>query len=349
VQRLCDVHVAVFQDGLAGEAPEMTPGHPVHTFKYENFAANEVMGLLDEALAALPDAAAWERARIHAGQLAEIDKIYLRKENLLFPLLERHGVTGPSAVMGTTHDQIRAQLKTFRAALEAGAAAAAKAQWGPLAAAIRAMFTKEEQILYPTALKLLSEGEWAAIRDGSAEIGYCLVRPGHGWQPTEVAAPLAPATGAGYAAGGTAGGMAALSTAGELALDTGALTAEQINLLLTHLPVDVTFIDEHDTVRYFSQGPERIFVRTAAIIGRKVQNCHAPQSVAIVNRLLDDLKSGARDSAEFWIQMGGKFVYIRYFAVRSAAGRYRGCLEVTQEISGIRALEGERRLLDETR
>jgi DUF438 domain-containing protein len=332
VQRLCDVHVAIFGEGLEGEAaPEMTPGHPVHTFKYENFAANEAISLVAAALGELPASAAWERAWVHAAQLAEIDKIYLRKENLLFPILERHGVSGPSAVMWATHDQIRAGLKAFRAALEAGDAAAARAQWEPLAGAIRAMFTKEEQILYPTALKVLSEAEWVAIRDGSDEIGYCLIRPGNQWQPTAVPAIAQPT---------------AAVAAGELTLDTGVLTAEQVNLLLTHLPVDVTFIDEHDTVRYFSQGPDRIFVRTAAIIGRKVQNCHPPQSVAIVNRLLEELKSGARDSAEFWIQMGAKFVYIRYLAVRDGQGRYRGTLEMTQEISGLRALEGERHLLD---
>ena len=335
VQRLCDVHVSVFEEGLdGGTAAEMIPGHPVHTFKYENFAANEVIGLVAEALAQLPDPAAWERARAHAAQLVEIDKVYLRKENLLFPMLERHGVTGPSAVMWATHDQIRVALKAFRGALTAGDVDAARAGWEPLAAAIRAMFTKEEQILYPTALEMLSEAEWAAIRDGSDEIGYCLIRPGDRWQPQAAPAVSSPA--------GTA---AAPATAGELALDTGALTAEQVNLLLTHLPVDVTFIDEHDTVRYFSQGPERVFVRTAAVIGRKVQNCHPPQSVDVVNRLLYDLKSGARDGAEFWIQMGEKFVYIRYLAVRDGEGRYRGTLEVTQEISALRALEGERRLL----
>jgi uncharacterized protein len=130
-------------------------------------------------------------------------------------------------------------------------------------------------------------------------------------------------------------------------LDTGILTLQQINLMLRNLPVDITFVDEHDKVRYFSQSRERIFERTEAIIGRAVQNCHPPQSVHRVERILNDFRSGKRDAAEFWIQMGPKFVHIRYFAMRDTAGNYRGTIEVTQDLAPLRALEGERRLLDD--
>jgi hypothetical protein len=132
-----------------------------------------------------------------------------------------------------------------------------------------------------------------------------------------------------------------------LSLDTGELTLKQINLLLTHLPVDVTFVDENDEVRYFSQGQDRIFDRSPAIIGRAVTKCHPPQSVHRVQIILDDFHSGKRDVAEFWIQAGEAFVHIRYFALRDGEGAYQGCIEVTQEISHIRALEGEKRLLDD--
>jgi DUF438 domain-containing protein len=134
---------------------------------------------------------------------------------------------------------------------------------------------------------------------------------------------------------------------GLIPLSTGALTREQINLMLTHLPVDVTFVDEHDRVRYFSQGRERIFDRSAAIIGREVTKCHPPQSVHKVQVILDDFRSGKRDVAEFWIQMGGAFVHIRYYALRDAQGTYKGCIEVSQDVAHIRALEGEKRLLDD--
>jgi DUF438 domain-containing protein len=130
------------------------------------------------------------------------------------------------------------------------------------------------------------------------------------------------------------------------ALDTGTLGAEQLNLLLTHLPLDVSFVDENDEVRYYSATPERIFPRSPGVIGRKVQNCHPPKSVGTVERILAAFKAGRKDHADFWIQMRGRFLHIRYFAVRDAQGAYRGCLEVSQDVTEIRALEGERRLLD---
>ncbi|MBN1400083.1 MAG: DUF438 domain-containing protein [Anaerolineae bacterium] len=335
VKALCDVHVAVFQESLDQErAPEMTPGHPVHTFKAENFALGELLKLMEEAVAELPSASALERLRRFAEQMAQVERIYSRKENLLFPILERHGVTGPSSVMWGTHDDIRAQVKIFQEALRHSPKSAAEL-FTPLAEAIRSMFYKEEHILYPTALKMLSEAEWAEIRDGSDEIGYCLIRPGNQWQPA-VEPAQAPRE------------EAPLFEGGMLPLDTGGLTREQVNLMLTHLPIDVTFVDEQDTVRYFSQSRhERIFTRTPAIIGRKVQNCHPPASVHVVNRLLDEFRSGQRDVAEFWIQMAGQFIHIRYFALRDEEGRYRGTIEVSQDLSPLRALEGERRLLDE--
>lgn len=132
-----------------------------------------------------------------------------------------------------------------------------------------------------------------------------------------------------------------------ISLATGALTREQINLMLTHLPVDVTYVDEHDRVRYFSQGRERIFDRSPAIIGREVTKCHPPQSVHRVTIILDDFRSGKRDVAEFWLQMGDQFIHIRYFALRDAEGNYKGCIEVSQNVTHIRELEGEQRLLDD--
>jgi PAS domain S-box-containing protein len=130
-------------------------------------------------------------------------------------------------------------------------------------------------------------------------------------------------------------------------LSTGDLTLSQINLMLKTLPVDITFVDENDTVRYFSETPERIFKRTPAIIGRKVQNCHPPASVDKVVRIVEDFRAGKRDTAEFWIQMGGKFIHIQYYAMRDEAGNYRGTLEVSQDLTELRKLEGERRLLEE--
>jgi DUF438 domain-containing protein len=136
------------------------------------------------------------------------------------------------------------------------------------------------------------------------------------------------------------------AAAGLLNLTTGALSLEMVDLLLRHLPLDLSFVDENDVVRYYSESKERIFPRTPASIGRTVQNCHPPKSVDTVNRILASFKAGDKDVAEFWIPMGPRSIHIRYFAVRDNAGQYRGCLEVTQDIGAIRALDGERRLLD---
>jgi hypothetical protein len=133
---------------------------------------------------------------------------------------------------------------------------------------------------------------------------------------------------------------------GLLSLDTRSINAEQLNLILTHLPIDITFIDENDVVRYYSAGKERIFPRSREVIGRKVQNCHPPKSVHVVNRILEEFKVGKRDVAEFWINQQGKSVHIRYFAVRDRQRRYVGTLEATQDITSIKTLQGERRLLD---
>ena len=237
--------------------------------------------------------------------------------------------------MWATQDDVRVSIKAFLRLLEEDVDQA-KEHLPPLAEAIRSMFYKEEHILLPTALRMLTEAEWVEIRDQSPEIGFCLIRPGDQWQPMVVVAEASQEA-------------AQISAQGVLPLETGGLTLAQVNLLLTHLPIDVTFVDEADTVRYFSQGREaRIFVRTPAIIGRKVQNCHPPASVQVVEHILDEFKAGERDAAAFWIQMAGKFVHIRYFALRDAQGTYKGTIEVTQDLAPLRALEGERRLLAES-
>jgi DUF438 domain-containing protein len=166
------------------------------------------------------------------------------------------------------------------------------------------MIYKEEHILYPASLDMLTDPEWIKVKEGEADIGFAWVVPNTGW-PENL-----------------------------------------IQEMLTHLPVDLTFVDENDRVAYYSEGPERIFPRSPAIIGREVRNCHPPKSVHLVNQILDAFKSGSRDTAEFWIELGGKFIYIRYFAVRDADGYYRGCLEVSQDLTQIRKLEGQQRLLD---
>jgi len=132
---------------------------------------------------------------------------------------------------------------------------------------------------------------------------------------------------------------------GLIHLETGILSVKQLELMLNHLPVDITFIDKDDVVRYFSHGKERIFARTKAVIGRTVQNCHPPKSVHVVEKLLEEFKSGEKDCEDFWIKFKDKYVYIRYFAVRNEQNEYIGTLEFTQNIQPIQAIDGEKRIL----
>ena len=121
---------------------------------------------------------------------------------------------------------------------------------------------------------------------------------------------------------------------------------QRATMIFDSLPLDITYVDENDKVRYFNRAKDRFFPRSPAVIGRDVRNCHPPESLHIVEEIVNKFRSGERDEAEFWITLRGKFIHIRYFAVRSEEGEYRGVLEVSQDVTGIRALEGERRLLD---
>ena len=131
-----------------------------------------------------------------------------------------------------------------------------------------------------------------------------------------------------------------------LRFETGALSKEEVEAVLDSLPVDISFVDKEDCVKYFNKAGKRIFVRTKAVIGRKVQLCHPKKSVHIVNNILESFKIGKKDVAEFWIQMNNRIIHIRYFAVRDKNGKYLGTIEVTQDITDIKRIEGEKRLLD---
>jgi DUF438 domain-containing protein len=342
VQRLCDVHVGAFRDAL-DQKQELTPppGHPVHTYMADNRILTTWADQLAEWVRRLAAdaAAARELLPAAAGLLAKYDGLdnhYKRKENQLFPLLERHGITGPSQVMWGVHDQIRVRWKEARQAVANGDGAAFVAAAPALSRDVVEMVYKEEKILFPLAMEQLTAEEWAEEKRGEDELGYLLAQPAIAIKPSA----LRPATAARPAPPATP------APAGRLELGTGALSPEVVDLLLRHLPIDLSFVDENDVVRYYSEGKERIFPRTPAAIGRTVQNCHPPKSIDAVNRILAAFKAGTKDVAEFWITMGGRFIHIRYFAVRDGAGKYRGCLEVTQDVGAIRALQGERRLLD---
>lgn len=341
IRKLCDVHVQIFAESFEGKEPEkVPPGHPVHTFRLENEALGEINDRIRFRLDTLdtpPDDKILKKWMTEMENLleslSEIEKHYIKKENQLFPVLEKYEVTGPSKVMWAIHDDIRKLIKEFRRDLSDGNRDRVLENGKAMTTAIADMIYKEENILFPMALETLSDEDWSRVQHGCDEIGYALVQPGEDWKPVDGPLASAPPERKGM-------------DEATVWLSTGGMTVKEIDLLLTHLPVDLTFVDADDRVQYYSSGKERIFPRSPGIIGREVQNCHPPDSVDVVEKILDAFKNGEKETAEFWIRMGELFIHIRYYAIRDDTGTYRGTLEVSQEVSGIKALEGERRLLD---
>jgi uncharacterized protein len=346
IKKLCDVHTAVFKDSLDAQSPaQLPPGHPIHSFKQENSVLTTLIKDIENTVNSASKAATGtdisellENWRDAHRKLLSIEKHFSRKENILFPYLEKNGITGPPKVMWALHDEIRVALKKITGIIDSTAPLADKRltqEIGdlviPTLNTIKELFYKEENIMFPMCLETFSPDEWQEIHDQSAEIGYSLIEQPQPWT----------------AAGRAVSATEPSTDQGQLRLDTGILSSEQLNQMLKILPLDITFVDKDDVVRYYSAGRERIFPRTPAIIGRKVQFCHPPDSVHVVEKIVEDFKHKRRESADFWIQTQGIFAYIRYFPVHNEQGEYMGVVEITQDVSHIRSLQGEKRILDE--
>lgn len=346
VQDLCDTHTRVLRKHLdLQETPQTTPGHPVHTFVEENRELSKTTARIRHLMNQItmkPDDedVSGLMGNIHQmlNNLMDVEKHYRRKENLLFPYFEKNDLPGPPAVMWGKHDEVRELLKTTLEGFQevksfnaAEAAAFNQFSTAIVADAIDEMIFKEEKIMFPTALDLLTEEEWYEIYLDSDETGYCLYAPEFDWIP----------------AGDFYKEKRKKShTDGKVHMPTGSVSLDELIAIFTILPFDLTYVDKDDSVRFFSPGKGRIFDRSRTILGRKVQYCHPPKSVHMVNQILKDFKEGTQDLARFWINKGGSMVEIVYYAVRGNEGEYLGTLEVTQDVTGIRALEGERRLLE---
>lgn len=343
VRSMCDLHSQVTREILVQlPASSLSPGHPVDTFRRENAAIRQLIGKIRTTVSefsVLADSqeckAQLLQLRQSANELMDVEKHYQRKEHVLFSFLEKHGIAGPSKVMWAKDDDIRAALKRMNEAVHRCAPTVlecktlAAASVSPALAAVEEMIFKEENILLPMSLQTLTENEWGEVWASSPKYGWCLVEPQQGYMPPKnvgAATPEVPGD-------------------GTIMMPTGHVTVQQLTAVLSTLPLDLTFVDADDRVAFFTEGPERIFARSKAIVGRKVQHCHPPSSVDIVDRILNDFRAGRQDVAEFWIDFHGKFVHIRYFAVRDNDGKYLGTVELTQNIAPMRALTGERRLL----
>jgi DUF438 domain-containing protein len=334
VQSMCDLHSEVVGEVLVQPvqiSPE--PGHPLDTFQRESQALVEAIAEMRES------AAGYDGTRRYCpmpGGLRSPDgcrqALPAQGESPL-PLprapwcdraFEGHvgqGRRGSRAAQGPREallvDEIRAD-EVVDTIVE------------PALAAVEEMIRKEAMILFPMSRDTLTDDEWAEIWQETPRFGYCLMEPREAYRPPAATAPAK---------------VADLSRDHAIVFPTGALNFDQLQGLFAALPVDLTFVDADDRVRYFSEGADRVFARSKAILGRKVQHCHPPKSVHVVEEIVSSFRAGTQDVAEFWIELQGRFVHIRYFAVRDGEGTYLGTLEVTQDLTRLRQLEGERRLL----
>ena len=311
--------------------------------KQDKFIKNPWLGVFDSL-------AEW---RIHLS----------RKQNQLYPMLENHGFDRPTRIMWTFDDGVRDSISASYALLREDKYEEFLASVPETLAKLRDLNSKELEVLLPTSFKLLSDEEFVRMSKNDHEIGYAIINPPglyvvpdindsaaqlnennsgqNGAVSNEFLNDLAGLLSkyVGPVGGAQVGKDAVLDVA------TGKLTLEQINLLFRHLPVDLSYVDENELVKFYSDTPHRIFPRSANVIGREVKNCHPAKSVHVVEEIVEKFRSGEQSQAEFWINKPGLFIYVIYTAVRDEHGKFRGVLEMMQDCTHIRELEGSRTLL----
>ena len=340
-----DVHAVInmLGDQIDNTMPNLPADHPIMHYLKENEEMKRLL-LAVEDLVQYP--------MIKNQWLELYDKIsqyplhYKRKQNQLYPVLERKGFTRPTTTMWTFDDLVRDEIREAERLLREDQEEAFIKQQERVLLYARDLMEKEEFILYPTSMALISEEEFEDMKSGDQEIGFAFFEVEH--KNTENKVETQPKeqnnfandlqallTRYGYSAGG----------GDKLDVTTGKLTLEQVNLIYKHLPIDISFVDENELVCFYSDTDHRIFPRSKNVIGREVMNCHPRKSAHIVREVIDKLRSGEQDKAEFWINKPGLFIYIIYVAVRDKDGKFRGVLEMMQDCTHIRALEGSQTLL----
>jgi len=336
VQNLCDVHAALFNGSISDihKSKDITeiPGHPAYVLKNENVRIQEVIDKEIKPYVGKSDKTSILILTVGFERLSEVSKHYARKENLLFPPLEKQGITSVPKVMWGVDNEIRKSLKNIIAELKSpnGINEELLAEINKTLTRIIDMITKENDILLPMLSEKLSMRDWFLADKGSKEIGYFLEAPSTSWKKDSKVEEKEE--------------VKSKKSTDSVSFDAGELTPVELNSILNTVPFDMTFIDKNGIVKYFTQGKERIFDRPVTIIGRHVSMCHPPQSVHVVEAIVKSFEDGTKDHEDFWINMGKAFIHIRYYAIRDKEGNYLGTLEVTQDIKPIRELEGEKRL-----
>lgn len=377
IARMCDIHVELFRQAISGglDINQIPAGHPVHTLYLENDRITrdtELISFYAHSLASLEEEEKRQEMLISlrdlVDELKEIGQThYAREEMLIFPYLERRGITAVPTVLWTKHDENRYALRGLARLLsremELGWAEFVdriKKRVEDVTKGLIDMVFRENNIFYPTVYALLAEGEWVAIKQQEKIFGYYKLTPEDKWRPS--APPVQPYEGQEVISADQILSLPAEvqmvlrgqrlepdricpKKAEDLEVENGFLSPREISEIFKTLPIEVSFIDQNDRVKFFSRN-HQIFARSRSILGRPVQLCHPPKSVYLVERILKAFKEGRRDSAEFWINSGGRMIYIRYFPVKDDQGEYLGTIEVVQDITEIKKLEGEKRLLD---
>ncbi|BCN31632.1 PAS domain-containing protein [Anaeromicropila herbilytica] len=336
----------IFGDLLEGNMLKLAPGHPIQTYMDEVEAIRKLISEMTDKLQQKFIKNEWMELY---DKLEEINIHFSRKQNQLFSALERKGFDKPSKVMWTLDNQIRDMIKTARNYLISDQDEAFLKLQDELIQMIEDMMVKETEILFATSMELLSYEDFVQMRKGDDEIGYCLIDNPKAFGPfsqqeekkenemdflSELTNLLQKYS------------MVPPSSKDEqLEVTQGKLTLEQINLIFKHLPVDLSYVDENDIVKFYSDTKHRVFPRSKGVIGREVRNCHPRESVSTVEEIIRAFRTGEQDKAEFWLEMGDKFIYIIYNAVRDEQGNFKGVLEMMQDVTKIRTLSGTQRLL----
>jgi len=346
----------VFQDVLVTKDQELPENHPISCYRRENAKMKEFL-LSVEDLVQYP---------VIKNQWLELYeellkfKIHLsRKQNQLYPVLEKKGFTRPTTTMWTLDDFIRDEIAECYKLLLEDKEEEFIGKQAELVADVRDLMDKEENILYPTSLEMINEEEFRYMAEGDQEIGFAYIsvqadksaNSASASSPASASTAGAPLSGLSSSTGfaeelaGLLGKYGFNNKEEKLNVSTGQLTLEQINLIYQHMPVDLSYVDENELVCFYTDTKHRVFPRSKNVIGRDVINCHPKASVHIVEEIIKKFRSGEQDKAEFWINKPDLFIYIIYYAVRDENGKFRGVLEMMQDCTHIRSLQGSQTLL----
>ncbi|GMA45981.1 DUF438 domain-containing protein [Tetragenococcus muriaticus] len=378
IQKLCNIHVSVFKGSINeihnSEEAYGQSGHPVHTLKLENQVLQSlVTDEIDDLMKKIQNGDWQKKPRLTAAieDLKQIDTHYTRKETLIFSYMEKYGITAPPQVMWGVDDEVRGLIKELLTYIKNPRAAFNPLfeKWEASKNEIEEMIFKEEEIMIPMTLDVFSLRDWENIAEDSYDIGFAYIPEPPLWKagPSDYAKEKErepqrqeAIQQAKETTEGIAEGLANektyemeesydwqnIESKDSVVLPTGILQLDQLLAIFEVLPVDLTFVDHNDHVRFFSEGKHRVFPRTKSIIGREVVNCHPPKSMHMVEKILEDFHAGINDTADFWFDINERKIYIRYFALKNSEDQYLGCLEVTQDITDIQKISGQNRLLE---